>query len=1048
MIAFFAKHPTAANLLMAGLVAIGLLSVGQIRRETLPDFRPREVSISVPYPGATAEDVEEGVNQRIEDALDGVRFVEEVRSDARENLGLVTVEMVDGGDWLAFKDEIDTAIAAIDDFPDQAEEPVVEELYTTDSVMTVIVAGQMSPGDLKLYAEDLKDRMQEVPGVSLVEVDGFSDHQLRVELDFKALIRHNLSPADVAAAIRRQSLDIPAGIVEAPGQEVLVRYTEERQTPDELGDLVVVGSESGAEIRLRDLGKLVDDFQLAEDKAVLYLSPDTDSTEGQTAGQRAALLRIKKTDSEDSLDIAEVVNGFLRKERQRNPTVDLIVTQDQSTLIADRLGLLLTNGWQGMLLVFAMMWLFFNFKLSIWVVASLPISFLDAFSFLPPFDLTINMLTMVGLLLGIGILMDDGIVIAENIAAQHEKGKKPLDAAVAGVTEVGGGVISSFLTTVCMLGPLAFLSGNIGRVLEVVPIVLLLVLSVSLIEAFMILPSHLGHSLHDGEKTNSIRRRIDSLFDWTKENLLGSSIDRLVRVPYLWLGCVVGVFLMAIALPAGGLLKFKALPEIDGDTAVARVLMPQGTSLERTERIVGQLVSAIEQINEELTPDQPEGQPLVETVYARFNENADAFESGPHVATVYADLLTAEARSIGLDALFERWRETAGQIPDAIAVNFTDPGVAPTGRNIEVRARGRDLEELRQVSLELKQWLGRFDGIENLTSDLRPGKTEYRIRFRPGVLGIELDSARMANQLRAAFQGEEADEIQVGSESYEIEARFNEESQDSVSDLLRFRFTLPDGSQVPLSAVATVSESRGWGRIARVDRLRTATLRGDVDGRKANTAAVLNQLEADFLPQLRERYPNASFELEGETAEAAQTASSLLRGLLIGLIGVFILLSFQFRSYIEPVIVMAAIPFSLIGVIVGHLLLGYPLTMPSMLGFVSLAGVVVNDSILLVLFLKQARAEGRDPVEAAGQASRDRFRAILITSLTTMAGLIPLTFETSAQAIILIPLAISIVFGMFAATVLVLLVIPCMYVMLNDLGLTANIKADDSPEHT
>ena len=477
---------------MIALLAMGLLSLRGLRRETFPDFRPREVDIRVPYPGATAEDVEEGICQRIEDAIDGVRFVEEVRSDARQNLGTVTVEMVEGGDWSAFKDEIDTAVAAIDDFPDGAEEPVVTELYTTDAVLTVLVAGAMSPGDLKLYAEDLKDRLQEVPEISLIEVEGFSDHQLRVELSAEALIRHGLSTADVADAIRRQSVDLPAGTVEAKHEEVLIRFTEERQTADALGELVVFGGASGAEIRVRDLGRVVDDFELAENKAVLFRANDEDQSHQP---RRAALLRIKKTDTEDALVVATAVKEFLATERLERPSVDLVVTQNISTLIVDRLSLLLKNGWQGMLLVFATMWLFFNARLSLWVVASLPVSFLGAFFFVPQLDLTINMLTMVGLLLGIGILMDDGIVIAENIAAHHERGKKPLQAAIDGVREVSAGVASSFLTTICVLGPLAFLEGNLGRVLRVVPIILLLVLSISLIEAFLILPNHLGHSL-------------------------------------------------------------------------------------------------------------------------------------------------------------------------------------------------------------------------------------------------------------------------------------------------------------------------------------------------------------------------------------------------------------------------------------------------------------------------------------------------------------------------------------------------------------------------
>ncbi len=1033
MIRFFTTHPTAANLLMITILAAGLLSVRGLRRETFPDFNTDEVEIRVPYPGATAEDVEEAVCQRVEDAIDGVRYVEEVRSDARESIGIITVEMIDGGDFRAFKDEIDTEIAAIDDFPDEVEEPVITHLNTTDPVLSILVTGSMRPADLKLYAEGLKDRIQELPEVSLVEIEGFSDHQLRVELAAEALIQHNLSPADVASAISAQSVDLPAGTIEARTEEVLIRFNEERTTADALADLVVLGGLEGSEIRVRDLGTVVDDFEFAEEKIVMN-------------GQRAALLRVEKTKSEDSLRVASIVKEFLEVERAERPMVEMVVTNDVSTLVAERLQLLLKNGVQGMLLVFAVMWLFFNSKLSFWVVASLPVSFLGAFFFLPLLDVTINMLSMVALLLGIGILMDDGIVIAENIATHRERGEPPLRAAIGGIQEVSGGVFSSFITTACVLGPLGFLSGKIGKVLEVVPIVLLVVLAVSLVEAFLILPSHLGHSLHGESKPGRIRERIDRGLEWVRQQIVGRLIDRFVRARYLWIGIVVAVFFGTLALPMSGVIKFQALPELDGDTISGRILLPQGTPLERTEEIVGDLQEALDRVNERFKPRQPNDQDLVKATYVKYNINADAFEAGPHVATVFADLLGAEVRKARLDDVFNAWREETGVIPDALAVSYIEPSLAPTGRNIEVRVRGTDLNELRDVSLEIKEWLSRFNGVSNLVEDLRPGKREFRVRFRPGVLGMELDSARMARQLRAAFQGEEAAEIQVGPESYEIEVRFDHESQDSIADFERFRFTLPTGEQVPLSSVAEVETTQGWSRIARIDRMRTASIRGDVDSYKTNTAAILGRLQAELLPELQESHPQVGFELEGEVAETGKTQGSMQRGLLIGVIGVFILLSFQFRSYLEPIIVMAAIPFSLIGVIWGHLILDYDLSLPSVLGFISLSGVVVNDSILLVLFLKKARAEGRDPIEAAGQASRSRFRAILMTSLTTIAGLVPLMFERSLQAQVLIPLAISIVFGLLASTILVLLVIPCLYVVLHDFGLTSEITESEEEE--
>jgi len=424
-------------------------------------------------------------------------------------------------------------------------------------------------------------------------------------------------------------------------------------------------------------------------------------------------------------------------------------------------------------------------------------------------------------------------------------------------------------------------------------------------------------------------------------------------------------------------------------------------------------------------------------VYVQLNQNAEAFENGPHVATVTADLLTAEHRKTVLDDVFRAWREEAGSLPDMVSMAYTEPGFGPQGRSLEIRLQGNDLQELKAGATELRQWLAEFAGVLNLADDLRVGKPELRIRLRQGAFGLGLDAEAMARQLRSAFQGVTADEIQVGRESYEIDVRFRHEDRDSLADLEGFHFTLPQGGRVPLGSVAVVETQRGWSRIARVDRLRTVTLRGDIDARLTNTMQLVAQLRNHFFPDFQRRHPGIAVTFEGEPKEGVTTRLSILRGMLIGLLGVFILLSFQFRSYVEPLIVMAAIPLALIGVVAGHLLMQINLSMPSVLGFVSLAGIVVNDSLLLVLFLKTARQQGGDVLESAARASRQRFRAIILTSLTTIAGLLPLLAERSLQAQVLIPLATSITFGLMASTVLVLLVIPCLYAILNDLGWAA-----------
>ncbi len=1025
MIGYFARHPTAANLLMVALVAIGLLSASSLRRETFPDITPSEVQVRVLYPGATAEEVEEVVCQRVEDVIEGVRFVKELRSDAREGLGTITAEMDERGDFTTFLADIQSEVDSIDDLPDDVEDPILSQLGTTDPVVTLVVSGSMPVPDLKTYCEQLKDQLQVLPEVSLVTVAGFSDHQLRVELSAEALIRYGLSAADVAAILARQSVDLPVGVLETSERDLLIRFVDQRRTPQELEELVIVASGGGAEVRLRDIARVRDVFEFQEDKVLLD-------------GRRAGLLHVLKTKNQDVIRVAEVVKEFVDGQRQINPAVDIRVTNDVSTLVVDRLQMLLKNGWQGIILVFLTLWLFFSFRLSFWVVMSVPVSFLGAFFFMAEADLTINMVTMVGMLLALGLLMDDGIVIAENIASHMSRGASPMQAAIDGVSEVRAGVFSSFLTTVCVLGPLATLAGDLGKILRVVPMVLILVLAVSLIEAFMILPAHLGHSLKNVDRPNWFRRRFDSLVDGFRQRILGPAVDAALRWRYLFVGSVLGLLLVSFSLMAGGVVKFQAFPELDGDIVVARVLLPPGTPLRRTEEVVDRLTAGIRDVNEHFSPRQPEGTELVHTVVVQFNENAEAMENGPHVATVTVDLLAAEVRDASVDEILEHWRKASREVTGVLDLVFAEPGFGPAGRAIEMRIRGTDLAEMKQASEEARDWLAPFQGVQNLNDDLRHGKPELRVRLRQGAFGLGLDSDAVARQLRVAFQGGTADEIQIGSESYEIDVQYRPQDQDTLADFESFYLTAPTGEQIPLATVAEVWQDRGWSRIARVNGLRTVTVRGDVDTRNANTADLLGTFRRECLSELEHNHPDLRFEFEGESKEAATTQQSMMRGMAIGLLGVFVILSFQFRSYLEPLTVMIAIPLALIGVFWGHLLMGVDVCMPSMLGFASLAGIVVNDSILLVLFLKAERDQGHDVIAACGRASRLRFRAILLTSLTTIAGLLPLLSERSLQAQVLIPLAVSVAFGLMTSTVLVLFVIPCLYAIFTDFGWTTN----------
>ncbi len=550
MIRFFAHHPTAANLLMVIMLAAGLLSLGGLQKETLPDASPVEVEVRVVFPGATSEEVEETIVQKLEDALDGTLDLKELRGVAMQSLGTVTLEMKENGDYTAFRNEIDNAVAAIDDLPDDAEPPVINRLNTRQPVLDILVTGPMNAVSLKAYAEELRERLTADPNVSEVNLDGFSDHLLRVELSRSAMLRYGLSPLDVSVSIARQSLDLPAGRIEAD-ETVLVRVEESRKSKLALENLVIKGRAGGADVKLGDIAVVRDEFELEEDRV-------------SVAGRRGVILKVMKAKSEDTLAVAEAVKRQLEIERQRQPQVSLIVINDQSDLVQSRISLLVKNGLQGCVLVFLTMWIFFNARLSFWVVVSLPVSFLAAFALVPIFGLTINMLTMVGLLMALGILMDDGIVIAENIARRRHEGEPPMTAAVEGVREVAGGVFSSFLTTCSVLGPLVFLTGDIGRILRVLPMMLLLVLAASLVEAFLILPAHLGHSLQgESGKTSRLRRAVERIIDQARD-LMGNLAGWTIRWRYLTAGLVVMTFLMAISLLAGGFVRAAGVSRVGG----------------------------------------------------------------------------------------------------------------------------------------------------------------------------------------------------------------------------------------------------------------------------------------------------------------------------------------------------------------------------------------------------------------------------------------------------------------------------------------------------
>ena len=1031
MIRFFAGHPTAANLLMLAFLAVGFVFAPSVKRETFPEIPPNSVQVIIPFPGAAAQEVEEALCQRVEEAVSRIDDLEETRCEARESLASAVMEMRDGGDLDRFLDDVKTQVAAIDDFPEDVETPVVRLLQGSDFVAAIAVAGPMDPRSLKAYAERMKRGLLGVPGVARVNVEGFSQRQIRIEAPASTLRQFGLSIRDLANAVASQSLKLPAGAVETRDATVLVRFDDERRDSREFEDLVVVASESGAAVRLGDIAVVTDRFE--KDEAKDFFN-----------GQRTAFLAVEKGKGDDLLEVIDALTEWLEAERQRAPPgMVLEVTRDAASVVRDRLTMLLRNGVQGLGLVLLVMWLFFGLRYSFWVAAGLPVAFMGTIAAMAMAGYSFDMVTMVALMIAVGLMMDDAIVISENIARHHAAGRPPLEAAVEGAKEVAPGVVASYLTTLAVFGALAFLRGNLGTILAVLPVILILTLSLSLVEAFLILPHHLMGTLRarEGSAVRGLRARFDAGLGRFTESCVGRCVDAAVHSRYLACGVIAALFLVAASTLAAGMLKFRVFPTIEGNVMEARLLLPPGTPLARTEAVVRRVVEGVRKVDEDLSAGRSDGRRLVRNVGVQFNRNRDAGESGAHVATVTVDLIDSEARGVPLDHVVGRWRTEVGDLPDVVSLNFAQEQVGPGGKAISIRLSGGELERLKAASTEIRQWLGNYRGVFDLTDDLRPGKPEMRLRLREGALALGLDAATVARQLRAAFHGRNAGAMQVGPEDYEVNVRLTGPDRDSLADLAQFTVTLPGGEQAPLHALAVLEPGRGYARIHRIDGRRAVRVEGNLDPQAANASEVVGDTRARLLPELAARYPEITVEFGGSAREGSTLGASLARNFLVGLAAIYLLLSFQFRSYVEPLVVMASIPVGLVGVVAGHLALGLELSMPSIVGFVSLAGVVVNNAIVLVAFIKLHRRRGESAAEGARRAARQRFRAILLTSLTTVAGVLPLLMETSLQAQVLVPLVASLAFGLAASTFQILFLVPALYAILDDLGLTEKVAA-------
>jgi len=1025
MIRLFATHPTAANILMLLLLGLGIAALPTLQRDSFPVVPPSDVEVRIAYPGAAPAEVETGICLVAEDPIRAVENLAELTCQARDNMAVLTAGIVEGADMPRFAADVKAAVDGVTAYPAKANDPVTRIVERVASVASVAVTGPENPAVLFAYADQLAERFMSDPAISQATVGGFSDREISIEISEAALQSHGLTIADVSAALSRNSLDMPAGTLEGPQGDALVRFAGERRSPETIATIPLTGSALGSEILLGDVARITTRF-----------SDSYDSTFYN--GKRAAIVSVSKTSVQDALRVMAAIQAQLENARAEAPAgIELAISQDTTANITERLRIITTNGLQGLALVLIVMGLFFGLRFSFWVALGLPVSFLGTIFAMQLMGLTINMITMVALLVAIGLLMDDAIVISENIVRRKLAGETPMQAAVNGVGQVGPGVLASFLTTVMIVGPLGFMAGQIGAVLKFLPVVLVITLVVSLLEAFLVLPSHLGHALNGDIRPNRVNRMVNGAFDALRDKAIIPLARLALRFRYFTFGLAGFLLLISLTPFTAGLLKFQSFPTLESDTVEARLLLAQGAPLAQTEARVKKVVTALEALNAEETLKQPDGKPLVQSITVSYGTNADAAsESGPHLATVSAQLLPAGVRTTEVKKIVDDWKKRTGPMPDMASLRFTDKERGVGGKPIDVRLQGPDLTVLEATARDLRAFFRGFQGVRDVSYDLRPGKPEYVVSLRPAAasaLGVTAQS--IATQLRAGFHGDTGMEVQDTLGGLDIVARLAAPDRDSVNDIGEIRVAGTGGALVPLSAVADITQTRGYASITRINGLRTVSVTGAINADIANSRELMAAMRADFLPDLATNNPEVQVIVVGEAQDTATTGTSLMRNLAMGLVGVWLILAFQFRSFIQPIAVFVAIPLGTIGMMWGHMALGMQLSLPSFVGLATLAGVVVNDSILLIEFIKSRFESGDDLVEAGVNAVRDRFRAIFLTSLTTVVGLGPLLFEQSTQAQFLRPIVASLAFGLTGATFLSLFVTPAVFLILHDLRL-------------
>lgn len=1013
-IAFFIKYPVATNVLILAFFVFGYLGLGNMKSSFFPLVPSEIINIQIAYLGAAPNEIEEGVVLKIEDNLKGLVGIDRVTSVSSENAATITVEIMKGFDIDAVLADVKNAVDRVPNFPSAMEPPVVSKVENIQQAISFTLSGrQMDLRTLKNIARTIEDDIRAIPGISQLDLSGFPNEEIEIAVKDQQLKAYNLSFNQVANAVSQTNILSTGGSIKTDQEEFLIRANNKFYEAIKFENIVLKADASGNVIYLKDIATIRDKWE--ENPNRLYYN-----------GDPAISFTVSATNSEDLIANADNVSAYMASFNASSANAQLNVSRDSSITLKQRTELLRENGIIGILLVLLLLSIFLKPTLAFWVAFGLPISFLGMFIFAPYFGVTINVLSLFAMIIVIGILVDDGIVIAENIYNEYEKGKTPIQAAIDGTLDVLPAIMSAIITTLLAFSTFFFLDSRVGDFFGEVASVVVLTLSVSLVEALLILPAHLAHSnaLKKEGSSFSINKYGDRFLKWIRDNIYAPSLRFIFNYRAFGLAIPLALFIITVGAIQGGIIRFTFFPSIASDVIQVNLKMPQGTNEAITNEIIEGIENDVWESNQDLRGQQRDSLDVVKNTLRRIGP-------GSSNASITINLLPGEKRDLSANEISNNIRERVGFVPGVEQLTFganTNFGGSP----IAVSLTGSNIVELKAAKTELKEKLKSLTQLKDITDNDPLGIKEVKLKLKPNayMLGFTLET--LISEIRSGFFGRQAQRFQRGRDEIRVYVRYDTEGRNSLNDLDNMEIMAPSGVRVPLSEIVTYKIERGEVAINHLNGRREIEVSADLVNNKDSAPDILNSIRAEFMPTLLTKYPSVTPLYEGQNREAGKFGASAKKVAPVILMLIYAVIAFTFRSYIQPLLILIMVPFSIIGVGWGHEIHDFPINILSFLGIIALIGIMVNDGLVLIVKFNSFIKSGYSFEKAIYTAGLSRFRAIFLTSITTIAGLAPLIFETSFQAQFLIPMAISIAYGIGIATFLTLYLLPLMLYLSND----------------